>query len=52
MVLFITPTNRYADHHTLGVMRSGQVMMQIDGAIADALLMAFTVVPNPYRGQP
>ena len=52
MVLFITPTRRYADHHTLGITRSGQIETNLQDDVADALLRAFTVVSNPYKGQP
>jgi hypothetical protein len=52
LVLFITPTVRYADHHTLGIMKNGQVQQTLDDVAADALLRAFTVVSNPYKGKP
>lgn len=52
IVLFITPTRRYADHHTLGITRNGQIETTLQDFVADALLRAFTVVSNPYKGQP
>jgi hypothetical protein len=52
MILFITPTPRYSDHHTLGVMRNSQLEVTLSDRAADALLRAFAVVSNPYRGKP
>lgn len=52
MLLFITPTRRYVDHHTLAITCNGQIETTLEDDVADALLRAFTVVPNPYKGQP
>ena len=52
LVLFITPTRRYVDHHTLGITRNGQIETILADDAAEALLRAFIVVSNPYKGQP
>ena len=52
MILFITPTKRFADHHTLGITCNGQIEAILADAMAEALLRAFTVVSNPYQGKP
>jgi hypothetical protein len=49
LVLFVTPTPRFADHHTLGITRNGQIETTLDPAVANALLRAFKVVSNPYK---
>lgn len=49
MVLFITPTPRFADYHPLGITRGGKIETSLDPIVAYALLRAFKVVSNPYR---
>lgn len=49
MVLWKTHSNTYADHHTLGITRNGQIETQLERIVANALINAFSVVPNPYK---
>lgn len=49
MVLFITPSARNLDHHTLAVAQNGLIEQKLPDTAADALLRAFMVVDNPYR---
>lgn len=52
MVLWKTPSNMYADHHTLGITRNGQIETTLARVVADALTKAFNVVPNLYKKRP
>ncbi len=57
LVLFITPTRQFPDHHTLAVAKqmspaSGQagiIEVSLTDAPLDALIRALTVVRNPYQ---
>lgn len=53
LVLFITPTHQFPDHHTLAVAKasgSGNVVeLPITNAPLDALQRALVVVHNPYQ---
>jgi len=49
LVLFVTPTPRLPDHHSLAVAVSGVLQPRLSEAAADALIRALTVVDNPYQ---
>ncbi len=49
VVLFVTPTPKYPDHHALAVSSNTSVEMTLSNAAADAIIRALTVVDNPYR---
>jgi len=44
-----THSNTYVDHHTLGITRNGQIETQLGRIVANTLINAFSVVPNPYK---
>ena len=50
-VLYVTPTHRYPDHHTLTLVRNGQIERTLRDDALDALLRAVHVVDNPYQGR-
>ena len=49
LVLYITPSRRLPDHHTLAVALGGSPLPVLPDAAADALIRALIVVDNPYR---
>jgi nitrate reductase NapAB chaperone NapD len=49
MVLWKTHSNTYVDHHTLGITRNGLMETQLEYIVANALIKAFIVGPNPYK---
>ncbi len=49
LVLFITPTPKLPDHHSLAVAVTGSVQPKLSDAAANALIRALTVVDNPYQ---
>jgi hypothetical protein len=49
MVLYITPSRRLPDHHTLAVAAGGLTLPNLPDAAADALIRTLIVVDNPYR---
>jgi len=49
LVLFITPTRHFPDHHTLAVAQGDIVELSLADAPLDALLHALIVVHNPYQ---
>jgi hypothetical protein len=49
MVLYITPSRRLPDHHTLAVATGGSTLPSLPLAAADALIRTLIVVDNPYR---
>lgn len=49
LVLFITPTRQFPDHHTLAVAQGDVVEVSLTDAPLDALLRALIVVHNPYQ---
>jgi len=49
LVLYITPTPKLPDHHSLAVAVSGTVQPKRSDVAADALLQALTEVDNPYQ---
>jgi hypothetical protein len=49
IVLFVTPSRRLPDHHTLAVAVGGTTLPTLPDAAADALIRALIVVDNPYR---
>lgn len=51
LVLFITPTPKLPDHHSLAVAANGVVLPTLPDVAAEALLRALTVVDNPYQTQ-
>lgn len=51
LVLWVTPTADLPDHHTLAVRGQGVAESHLPDDAADALILAFTVVENPYRTQ-
>jgi hypothetical protein len=50
LILYITPTPRLPDHHSLAVAVAGVVQQTLADSAADALILALTVVDNPYQG--
>jgi hypothetical protein len=52
LVLYITPTPRLPDHHSLAVAVGGIVQPTLSDIATDALLRALTVVDNPYQQRP
>jgi hypothetical protein len=49
LVLYIAPTPKLPDHHSLAVAVGGIVQPKLSDIAADALLRALTVVDNPYQ---
>ena len=49
MVLYITPSRRLPDHHTLAVAVGGLTLPNLPDAAAVALIRTLIVVDNPYR---
>lgn len=47
--LYVTPAPELPDHHTLAVLRNGQVEQRLQDEAANALLRVMRVVENPYR---
>jgi hypothetical protein len=52
LVLFVTPTPTFPDHHSLAVAKNGNVQPTLADDAADALIRAMTVVDNPYMQHP
>jgi hypothetical protein len=53
LLLYVTPTRQYPDHHTLAVARGGQVEPTLADDALEALIRAMVVVDNPYQsGRP
>ncbi len=48
LILFVTPTPQFPDHHSLAVAKNGAVQQTLADEAADALIRAMTVVDNPY----
>ena len=48
-VLFITPTGRFLDHHTLAFTRRGAIEESLADDALDALIRALLMVDNPYQ---
>jgi len=51
LVLFVTPTPKLPDHHSLAVSLNGVVEQRLSDVAADALLRALMVIDNPYKPQ-
>ena len=52
LTLYVTPTTRFPDHHSVAVAQNGMVQPTLADKAADALIRAMTVVDNPYLQQP
>jgi hypothetical protein len=48
-LLFVTPTVRFPDHHTLAFTRGDVVEQTLADDMLDALIRALLIVDNPYK---